>query len=183
MKKILILFHFIPLTILLALASPVLAAWPEADGAAILRSHFVTEDPRLTKLSAYLSAQHSPLAPYAGHFIYEADKNDIDWTLVAAIAGVESTFGKHIPPSSFNGWGWGIPTGTQSGLSFDSWKEGITKVSEGLRKNYMDKGAKTIEQIGSIYAASPTWAPHVHFFVDQIQAYTPNRSALIEIAI
>lgn len=128
-------------------------------------------DTRVTKLTSYLEARNSPLTPYAGFFISEADRLGLDWKLVVAISGVESTFGRFIPANSFNGWGWGIFTGKQDGIHFSSWADGITTVSEGLRYNYVNKGAVSVEQMGRIYAASPTWASKVRFFMNQIDQW------------
>ncbi len=131
------------------------------------------EDERISRLTLYLETHDSPLAPMAAHFIAEADRLGLDWKLVAAIAGVESTFGKHIPRNSYNGWGWGIFTGQNDGIHFKDWKDGITTVSEGLKKNYVDRGAVSVEQMGRIYAASPTWSMKVRFFMEKIEAFAP----------
>lgn len=141
-------------------ASPVVATMP-------------TTDSRVTKLKAYLEMHNSPLAGSAGHFISEADRLGLDWKLVAAIAGVESTFGKHVPRNSYNGWGWGIFTGASDGIHFRSWNDGITTVSEGLKYNYVDKGASSLEQMGRRYAASPVWSAKVRFFLNKIEAFEP----------
>lgn len=124
-------------------------------------------DNRAKVLKAYLERNNSPLAEYSDIFIQEADKNNIDWKLVPAISGVESGFGKAIPVNSYNGWGFGIYGGHV--LRFNSWNEGIATVSQSLRNDYIDKyGAKNVYEIGSIYAASPTWAYRVSGFMDQI---------------
>ncbi len=132
------------------------------------------KDDRVTKLKAYLETHNSPLADSAGHFVAEADRLNMDWKLVAAIAGVESTFGKHIPANSYNGWGWAIFTGQKDGKHFADWNDGITTVSEGLRFNYMDKGLTTLDQIGRRYAASPTWSTKVRFFLQKIEDFDPT---------
>lgn len=128
-------------------------------------------DDRVVKLQAYLRKFNSPLAPYAEEFIKQADTHSLDWKLVASIAGLESTFGKRIPYGSFNAWGWGIPTGAQRGLGFKDWKDGIATVSEGLKQKYVDRGLKTPEQMGRIYAASPTWASRVSYFMNDIETF------------
>lgn len=131
-------------------------------------------DDRATLLGAYLAFHNSPMEQDADHFVREADRLGLDWKLVAAIAGVESTFGKHVPMDSYNGWGWGIFTGQSDGIHFASWKAGITEVSEGLKYNYIDRGATSIEQIGRIYAASPTWSEKVSYFMKKIDEFEPS---------
>lgn len=142
-----------------------------------------TIDERVIRLGAYLETHNSPMAEAASHFVFEADRLNLDWKLLPAIAGVESTFGKRIPPGSYNSYGWGIFTGKSSGIVFDSWADGITKVSEGLRYRYMDRGATTVEQIGRIYAASPTWAIKVRFFMGKIDEFEATDVSLLAFTI
>lgn len=164
-------------------ATNVLAA-PEAGQAATLAFHQVSEDTRVERLRLFLTSYNSPLAGDAEAFVREADKYNLDWKLVAAIAGVESTFGKHIPTNSYNGWGWGVFTGTQDGVHFKDWAEGIAVVSRGLRKNYIDRGATTIYEMGWIYAANGnSWASHVRYFVDKIETFQPTDSRLLAVSI
>lgn len=159
------------------------AASPEAGAAAQLTFAQITRDERIDQLRAYLTMHNSPLAGEAAHFIAEADRLDLDWKLVAAIAGTESTFGKHVPGGSYNAWGWGIPTGAQSGIAFATWKDGITTVSEGLKYRYVNRGAVSVEQIGRIYAASPRWAGNVRFFLNEIASFTPTDPALLAVTL
>jgi len=166
------------------LPKPVFAqALPMAEASAHLPIPETVADARVTKLKAYLTLHNSPMADDAGHFIAEADRLGLDWKLVAAIAGVESTFGKHIPQNSFNGWGWGVFTGQNDGIHFASWKDGITQVSEGLKYRYVDRGATTIEKMGSIYAASPTWSTKVRYFLGKIEDYSPVGVEHLEVTI
>ncbi|HZE87175.1 MAG TPA: hypothetical protein VE090_03115 [Methylomirabilota bacterium] len=141
------------------------------------------QDKRAQILKSYLEGYNSPLAPFAKDMIEEADKNNLDWKLVPAIAGVESYFGQQIPPYSFNGWGFGIYGNNVR--RFGSWKEGITVVSESLRQDYMNKwGAKDINEIGALYAASPTWAYKVQHFMDELdQAQTTTATNTLSISL
>src|SRR3990167_6131786 len=133
-------------------------------------------DSRTRILREFLKQYNSPLVPFAQDFVSIADKYSLDWKLVAAISGVESTFGKQIPYESYNGWGWGI-YGTNM-IRFASWTEGIETVSEGLRTNYLNKwGAKDVYQIGRYYAASPTWAQRVSFFMRKISDFKDHKLA------
>ena len=140
-------------------------------------------DARARRLKAFLQTYDSPMTSDAEHFVAEADRLSLDWKLVAAIAGVESTFGRHVPRNSYNGWGWGIFTGASDGIHFASWADGITTVSEGLKNNYVAKGATSIEQIGRIYAASPTWSAKVRFFMQKLDEFEPSGAAHLEVTI
>lgn len=161
----------------------VVAQASEAGAAAQLTFGQIARDERVDTLRGYLASHNSPLVPESAHFVAEADRLGLDWKLVAAIAGTESTFGKHVPGDSYNAWGWGIPTGAQSGIAFTSWKQGITTVSEGLAGRYIARGAVTMDEIGRIYAASPRWAGNVRFFMNRIEAFTPADPDLLEITL
>lgn len=130
-------------------------------------------DYRAKILQDYLTKFNSPLALHAQDFIEAADTHQLDWKLVPAIAGVESTFGKRTPGNSlypsYNGWGWGV-YGTQA-IYFKSWREGIFTVSEGLRKNYFNKGLTTPTTINPVYAASKTWGRNVDFFMNEMEKF------------
>ena len=147
------------------------AAESSAGSSAVLLNRQSPEkiDNRITILKEFLERYSSPLALYANDFIKYADEYDIDWKLVAAISGVESTFGQQIPYNSYNGWGWGVYG--DNVIYFSSWKEGIETVSKGLRENYINKGAKDIYQIGRIYSESPNWPYKVSFFMEKIDEF------------
>ncbi|HUD09543.1 MAG TPA: hypothetical protein VMR77_01945 [Patescibacteria group bacterium] len=127
-------------------------------------------DTRVKILTNYLKQYDSPLVPYAADFVETADKYNLDWRLVAAISGVESTFGKEIPGNSYNAWGWGVYGNNV--VNFKSWDDGIETVSQGLRERYMDQwDGQNIYQIGAMYAASPAWAGHVEFYLGKIAEF------------
>ena len=122
-------------------------------------------DERVIILNKFLSDRNSPLSDYSNELISYADEYNLDWRLVAAISGVESGFGKHIPANSYNAYGW-----ANGKYSFSSWGESIEVVSKALRERYIDRGATSIEAIGKIYAPpSATWSGKVTFFMNQIE--------------
>ncbi len=125
-------------------------------------------DPRAQTLHDYLAQYDSPLANYSQDFIEAADFYQLDWKLVPAISGVESTFGKAIP-GGYNGWGWGV-YGNQA-LGFNSWREGIFTVSQGLKQNYIDRGLKDPYAMNRVYATSPAWGGHVDYFLQDIDRF------------
>ena len=146
------------------------------SSAALLKPIANPTDSRVKILGEFLEQYNSPLQPYAENFVEIADKYELDWKLVAAISGVESTFGQQIPYQSYNGWGWGI-YGTNM-IRFSSWTQGIETVSEGLRTNYINKwGARDVYEIGRFYAASPTWAQRVTYFMNKIDEYKDKNLA------
>jgi hypothetical protein len=170
--------------ILLTIVKPVFAAENISEQTAQLSSLTTDNtDNRTYIVRTFLQAYDSPMSEAADSFVLFADKYSLDWKLVLAIAGTESTFGKHIPAGSYNAWGWGVFTGKQYGIGFSSWENGIEEVSRGLKENYIDKGAVTLDQIGDIYAASSAWASHVRFFIDKIETFSPSDPLLFDITI
>lgn len=143
-------------------------------------------DNRIKILRLYLEKHDSPLANSSETFVHAADKYNLDWKLVAAISGLESGFGKQIPYNSYNAWGWGVYGNNV--IYFASWDEGIETISKGIRERYMNqRGATNVYEIGSTYAASPTWASRVVMFMSQIEAfytnYQTNSSATLSLTI
>ncbi len=127
-------------------------------------------DYRGQALKSYLEIKNSPLADEADYIIQEADKYKLDWKLIPSIAGLESGYCLEIPVSSYNCYGYGIYG--DNVRYFNSWDDGIATVSAALRNDYIDKGAITVDQIGRIYAASPTWAVRVEANMKDLQDYS-----------
>lgn len=148
-------------------------AFEQASGSSATLNPTISQKPydnRVEILEGFLESYGSPLAPFARDFIESADRHNLDWRLVASIAGLESTFGKHIPYNSYNGWGWGIYGNNV--IRFSSWTEGIETISKGLRENYLgDNPESNPYFIGPTYAASPTWAQRVTFFMNKMEEY------------
>lgn len=134
-----------------------------------------TLDKRAIILQGYLDKYNSPLQYHAQDFVDAADFYNLDYKLVAAIAGVESTFGKFMPGgvnpnyTSYNAWGWGV-YGNQA-IYFKSFREGIFTVSAGLRKNYLNRGYTDPYLINKMYSVSPAWAGNVTYFLNDMEKY------------
>ncbi len=122
-------------------------------------------------LASYLARHNSPLQYHAQDFVDAAKTYNLDWKLVPAIAGVESTFGKFIP-GGYNAWGWGV-YGDQA-IYFSSWREAIFTISKGLRENYFNKGLTEPYSINRVYAASPRWGANVSFFLADIEKFASD---------
>jgi len=136
---------------------------PEISG------EIVSSDGRSEMVRQYLDSYDSPLTPYSGFIVETADKYQLDYRLITAIAQKESNLCKIIPPGSFNCWGWGIHS--QGTLGFSSFEEGIEEVSHGLRTEYLDKGYSTIEDIMSKYTplSNGSWAEGVNKFMGEME--------------
>lgn len=122
----------------------------------ILRSTFTTEnnkttniiiksekDNRTEKLEKYLKLKNSPYVNKADVFVKIADKYEIDYTLLPAISGIESSFGLYLVENSHNPFGWG-----GGYIYYDSWEDCIESVAKGIATYYP---SDIPEDIGPIY--------------------------------
>jgi len=140
---------------------------------AVLKNEVVQPDSRAEELKAFLEKYDSPLVPYAENFIKTADKYQIDWRLLPAITGVESTFGRQIPSNSYNAYGW-----NNGHYRFQSWEDSIETVSKALKKKYYNRGLDNPYKIGPVYAPpSSSWAKRVNNFMERIDP-SPNNNPL-----
>jgi len=114
-------------------------------------------DNRINRIRRFLNSYKSPLAPYSELIVAEADRNRIDWRLVAVIAIKEST-GCRYRPALIKGNCWGV-------LGFKpkrhikylgSLSDGIRYESRYLRTFYYDRGLTNPYSIGKVYCP-PTW--------------------------
>lgn len=158
MKKII---TTILLIALFASITPVAHATEPKNKAVVMAMQ--NADLRVEALRNVLEKYNSPLAPFAQSYVDVADKYGMEWELLPAIAGLESSFGKHQLPSSYNSYGWG-----GGRLYFDSVDDGIETVLFALKTKYAARGATTVESIAPIYSESATWAPRVRHFMNEI---------------
>lgn len=130
-------------------------------------AHVKTGEAKPVILEQYLAMHHSPLSSFAQKMLEAAEKYNLPWTLLPAIAGVESTFGNFIPQNSFNPFGW------ENGYAcFPSFAAAISAVGEGIAKNY--RPPLTPANIGYTYAPPSfrTWIPRVNFFMEELEKTT-----------
>jgi len=134
-----------------------------------LSSTIVSADARSQILRNYLTNIDSELLPYTDLLVETADKYNMDYRLLTAIAIKESGACRVIPPGSHNCWGWGIHS--KGTLTFDSYEEAIETVSKGLKEKYIDLGYVTPDQIMTKYAHkdSTTWGPDVAAYMEVLQ--------------
>lgn len=165
LKKLLLATAILLASFLILLTIPALAQ--EKDSAS-LRADFVVANNRPDILKKFLLSYHSPLAPYADDLVRAADKYGIDWRLVPAITGVESSFGRRIPPNSHNAYGW-----NNGDYRFSSWESSIDHVCRVLKEKYIDRGLNNPYKIAPVYAPpSATWGQKVDFFMKKIDLFS-----------
>jgi hypothetical protein len=170
MKKILFILIFAALMAASIIPKSVQAQEEKltmAGYSGILKSAAIQADSRVLKLEGFLTKYNSPLTAYAQDFITLADQYQIDWKLVPAITGVESTFGNQIPYNSYNAYGW-----ANGNYAFKSWEDSITIVTKALKEKYYNRGLDNPYKIGPVYAPpSQTWASRVNFFMEKIEEF------------
>ncbi len=131
-------------------------------------------DTRILKLRDFLLFYNSPMVDNAADFVAAADRFDLPWTLLPAIACKESGCGRVVPYNSFNAFGWAVYTGQKSGAVFNSWSEAIYRVAEGLRNDYFNQGYDTVVEIESKYTPSSAnshhgWQSDVEYFMAELE--------------
>ncbi len=164
MKKLLIITAII--LALIAFPKTTLAAevsHPSAQLAALPAVTNNSFDTRVRALRNVLTRHNSPLVDQAGFYVKYANLYGVDWKLLPAISGLESSFGVYLMPESFNAYGWG-----GGHIYFESWEDGIHTINKALRENYMNRGATDVWSIGPIYAESPTWSVRVNSIMNEI---------------
>lgn len=102
-----------------------------ADASVITTQEDKLTDQRATKIDTLLAEYNSPLVGYGKKFVTEANKNGIDWRLLVAISGRESTFALHPCKNATNSFlGYG-----SCKINFKSVDDAIEKVSASLGGN------------------------------------------------
>lgn len=132
----------------------------------------IPADGRFYIIKNYLHQYSSPLEPYAGLIIETSQKYDLDYRLLVAIAQQESNLCKKIPENSYNCWGYGIYGDLVT--RFPGYPQGIETVAKGLKKNYIDKGLHTPNQIMAKYTPPSLekggpWAKAVDQFLADLE--------------
>jgi len=123
-------------------------------------------DERVVKMNLVLEKYASPMAGLEAELIAAAEEYDLDWTLMAAIAGTESSFGKRMPHECLNPYGWGIYGDNR--LCFASFTEAAQKVAEGLGTKYNTTSLTTIARTYNT-VSTEGWIKHTQFFINKIK--------------
>ena len=103
------------------------------------------------RINSVLAAYESPMVGEGEAFARAGKDWNINPFLVASLAGMESTFGRHpcsIQPVNVFGW-----ESCKRIVSFVSYKHAIFVVTRALRRSYLDKGYVTLDAVADKYCA------------------------------
>ena len=129
-------------------------------------------DGRAKRIEDFFKDYKSPLSGYGNIFIQVADKYQLDYKLLPAIAMQESNGGKKVIKNSYNPFGYGIYG--KLVIKFESWDEAIERVGKALREDYLNQGLKTPNQIMAKYTPPSlekggAWAKGVSTFMEELR--------------
>ena len=143
------------------------AALPSNEN--ILGNSIISKDARVEMVRQFFARYKSPLEPFASNVVEEADKYDLDFRLIPAIAMQESNLCQKIIADSLNCWGFGIYG--EKVTRFESYPQAIETVTRTLAKNYIAGGLDTPEEIMKKYTPSNngSWAFSVNYFMNLLQ--------------
>lgn len=130
-----------------------------------------TADARPILLAKFLEKHKTPLKPYDywGNYLTQlADQYGLDYRLLPSIGMQESNLCKVIPQDSYNCLGLGVHS--KGTWKFKNYEENFDAAARVLKKNYIDKGLVTPEEIQTKYTPSSngSWQYAVNHFMDQI---------------
>jgi len=114
--------------------------------------------------------KNTTLESHSEFMVKTADKYNIDYRLIPAIAMKETGGGNTSPSESYNAWGFG-----NGSTQFTSWESAIESVAKTLKEKYIDRGMVTPEEIMPIYAppqmyTGGKWAKDINFFFSQMES-------------
>lgn len=143
------------------------AALPTSQN--VLGDSISPQDARVAVVADFFRRYNSDLLPYAQNVVSSADKYNLDYRLIPAIAMQESNLCKKAPKDSYNCWGFGIYG--KKVTKFSNYPEAIDAVTKTLATDYKENGLETPQQIMAKYTPSSngSWADSVNLFMNQLQ--------------
>lgn len=128
-------------------------------------------DDRAIKIDAYFAKNNLPLTGYGKSFVDTADKYNLDWRLLPAIAMRESTGGKFACPNGnkANVFGW-----ASCRVRFSSYDEAIDKVGAHLAGEVKStssyyKGRTTTQKLKRYNSVIPSYTKDIFAIMNKIE--------------
>lgn len=143
------------------------AALPPTENT--IQPQIVEKESKQEIIRQFFANHNSPLEGYAGDIIAAAERYDIDYRLLPAIAMQESNLCRRMIQDSYNCWGWGIYGSKVT--KFSNFPEAIETITKTLSTKYRDKGLVSASEIAKLYNPSNTnnWAQNVSLFMEQLK--------------
>lgn len=144
------------------------AALPTSQN--LFTEEIVPAEARTEILRQFFAKYKSPLEPHAQLIVDTAEKYEMDFRLIPAIAMQESNLCTKNRPESHNCWGFGIYGDKYT--YFEDYPQAIETVTKALALKYRNKhGLVTPEEIQSMYTPSSngSWAFSVNHFMEVME--------------
>lgn len=127
-----------------------------------------SKDARIEILTTFFRKYNSDLLPFAQNIVSAADKYNLDYRLIPAIAMQESNLCKKAPKDSFNCWGFGIYGSNLK--KFTSYPKAIEAVTKTLSLEYKQYGLVEPSEIMRKYTpgSNGSWAKGVTQFMAEL---------------
>ncbi|PIR58909.1 MAG: hypothetical protein COU69_02965 [Candidatus Pacebacteria bacterium CG10_big_fil_rev_8_21_14_0_10_56_10] len=131
-----------------------------------------TDEVRSQLVANFLRRHNSPLQPhdhYGRALVEIADRYQLDFRLLPAIAMQESSLCKKTPSGTQNCLGFGVHS--QGKLGFASYEDSFESAAKTLKEEYFAIGLDTTEKIMSKYApnSNGSWANAINQFMAEIK--------------
>jgi hypothetical protein len=129
----------------------------------------VVTDSKEEALRQFFQRYKSPLIDYTSKFIEIAQKYNLDYRLLPAIAMQETNLCAKAKENSYNCWGFGVTA--KDYRFFTTYEEGIETVARTLALHYRDKlGLSKPDEIQRVYtpASNGSWADSVNYFMNML---------------
>ncbi|MBI4130818.1 hypothetical protein HY468_05860 [Candidatus Roizmanbacteria bacterium] len=136
-------------------------------------ANIIALDARPKIIERFLDSYQCPLVvphdKFASYFVETADRYNLDFRLLPAIAMQESSCCKRLPEGSNNCWGYGIYG--DKVVRFSSPKQGMEIVAETLSADYSTKGLLEPDEIMKKYTPPSRghWALGVLSFMNEMK--------------
>lgn len=126
------------------------------------------KDNRKEVVINFLNRYNSPAKDKAEAILNIADRSNVDYKIIIAIAGTESSLWKNLN-FKWNAWGWGVWAGKQHGdWKWDTFEQGLESFTgEFARSKYNGMDIEAISRAG--YNNSEHWRATTRYFYSELE--------------
>ncbi len=132
-------------------------------------------DPRLERLTYFLTAYRCPVSNLAVDFIAAADRHRLDWRLLPSIAIIETSCGRAQKRQNLFGW-------ASARKGFASLRAGIYAVAERLENSRLYRG-KELDALLRTYNRYPGYARRVKQIMLKVDPTEPLRARRADVEV